>query len=120
MGIYMNLENKIYKINYLEHEDKFGGFYKSTRKRLYNRAADRYNEAASSLSNSYKNMQDSISKSMKSLNNFSEWQLLETMINGTLGRTQNLGVNCNTIPILIEHLIRKYLISSQCTNNTKY
>ena len=116
----MNSENKIYKINYLEHEDKFGGMYKSTRDRLYNRTADRYNKAAASLSDSYKNMQNSISNNMKSLSNFSEWQAVETMINGTLGRTQNMGVNCNTIPILIEHLIRKYLISSQCTNNTKY
>ena len=129
----MNTENKIYNINYTKNIDMDGGMmfnrsnYVNMRKyadkqtenmrkyadkqtaNMRNYAADKTKYAADKARNAQKYASAKV-----------RFRPVSDLITDTLGGRVGMGVNCTTIPVLIEHLIRKYLISEQCTINKNF
>ena len=108
----MNTENKVYNINYTENEDMDGGAWFSRRRQNFNR-----NVAAAA---GVKAGVTAVTDGASYINNKADWDRASEIHNHVLGGKSvgaGAGVKCTTIPILIEHLIRKYLLSSGCTNN---
>ena len=120
----MNSENKIYKINYLEHEDKFSGGVLAG---MYARGLDnsrkmrdRASKMTSAVKESARKMGESASKMGETAAVKLRFEPVRKIVEYNLGGRTFPGINCTTIPVLIEHLIRKYLISEQCSINSDF
>ena len=116
----MNTENKVYNINYTENEDMNGGmyFFRGSRRKTLGRNVGKAKDVAKQAATK---AGDAIYDSGAYVSNLNEKRAAADIVNDTLGGTTlKMGVKCTTIPILIEHLIRKYLLTQRCTNNKEY
>ncbi len=125
----MNTENKIYNITYTKNIDMDGGMmfnrskYVNMRRYADKKAAYAANKArnvAAYAADKTKYAADKARNAQKYASAKVRFRPVSDLITDTLGGRVGMGVNCTTIPVLIEHLIRKYLISEQCTINKNF